>query len=132
MPNARLLVIDNERTFTELLKVYFERAGGCQVQTENTATRALATAKAFRPDLILLDLNMPELDGSTLASTFQADDDVKEIPIVFLTAAVSKVEAEHLYNRLGGHTLISKTMPLKELAEWVAQRLTELRRAGPP
>jgi CheY-like chemotaxis protein len=53
---------------------------------ENKAAHALATARACQPDLILLDVVMPEMDGGDVAAQIQADPALKHIPIVFLTA----------------------------------------------
>jgi len=64
----------------------------------------LADARAFRPELILLDVMMPELDGGDVAAQLQADPLLRDIPIVFLTALVSNEET-------GGHEMVCGSMP---------------------
>jgi len=59
----RILIIDNDRESTRLVKILLERAGGYLVLEENDATKAHQSARNFRPDLILLDIVMPVTDG---------------------------------------------------------------------
>ena len=59
----RILLVDDEPSITRLLKLNLEQTGDYEVATENVSKAALATAEEFRPDLILLDVMMPDLDG---------------------------------------------------------------------
>src|ERR1041385_1981538 len=92
MSQHRILIVDDEESFTRLLKLNLEVGGAYRVRSENHAPHAVAAAKEFMPDLILLDVMMPEMDGGDVASALQADPELKHIPIVFLTAAVKKEE----------------------------------------
>ena len=96
----RILVVDDEASITRLLKLNLEATDHYVVRTENDARAALAAAEEFQPDLILLDVLMPELDGGQLASRLQASPKLECVPIVFLTAAATKKE---IYAR-GGKT----------------------------
>ena len=98
MSQKKILIVDDEVSFTRLLKLNLEAGGAYRVRTENQAPHALSAAKEFRPDLILLDVMMPEMDGGDVAAAIQADPELKHVPIVFLTAAIRKDE---VYNRGG-------------------------------
>ena len=94
MAKKRILLVDDEKSFTTLLKLNLEETGDYEVQVENWAEDALETAKAFKPDLILLDLIMPRMPGGNVAAQMSEDPELKSTPIVFLTAAVRKQQVE--------------------------------------
>ena len=93
MEKKRILIIDDEAGFTRMVKLNLEKTGQFEVREENKATYALAAAREFKPDLILLDVIMPSMDGGDVASLIQADRNLRGTPIVFLTATVSPREA---------------------------------------
>jgi CheY-like chemotaxis protein len=80
----RIFVIDDEPDFTGMLKLSLESMGYYHVGEENNARDALASARLFDPDLILLDIMMPDLDGSEVASRVRGDPVLRDVPIVFL------------------------------------------------
>ena len=81
---------------------------------ENTGVNALAVARDFRPDLILLDVVMPKIDGGDVAAKIKADPDLQKTPIVFLTAIISKREAKSV-GHIDGLPFISKPVSLEDL-----------------
>jgi CheY-like chemotaxis protein len=93
MENKRILIIDDESSLTQLCKMFLETMGDFTVCEENRGLTALATAQAFRPDVILLDCNLPDKNGREIAAELQADPDLNSIPVVFFTGSVSKEEA---------------------------------------
>ena len=94
MAKQRILLVDDEKSLTTLLKLNLEETGDYEVRAENWPEEALPAARAFRPHLILLDLIMPRLPGGNVAALIKADPELKDTPIVFLTAAVSKRAVE--------------------------------------
>jgi CheY-like chemotaxis protein len=90
MAKKRILLVDDEKNFANLLKINLEEQGGYEVRVENWAEDALAAARDFKPDLVLLDLIMPRMPGGNVASLIDADPVLRGTPIVFLTAAVRK------------------------------------------
>jgi DNA-binding response OmpR family regulator len=104
MDRKRILIVDDETNFTQMMKINLEETGAYEVQTESRAVRALATAKAFRPDLILMDIIMPDLSGDIAASQIETDPELKNTPIVFVTA-----------------TFLSKPVSVKELIDCIEE-----------
>src|SRR5438552_5459193 len=82
----RILIIDNDKNTTHLVKILLEKTGRYLVFEENDSTKALQTARNVRPDLIFLDLVMPDRDGGGIAAQIQADPELHGTPIIFLTA----------------------------------------------
>ena len=124
MPGKRrILVVDDEEKYAAILKEYLERSGAYEVCVEPLGARALAAAKAFRPDLVLLDLIMPDMDGGTVAMQLCADPDVKETPIVFLSGAVSKEDVESLQGEFAGRPFLAKPAGLREMVECIEGQL---------
>src|SRR5437762_6440045 len=89
----RILIIDNNRDFTLSAKLGLEGTGRYSVWEENKPGRAHQTAQRVEPDLILLDIAMPETDGGDGAARIESDPTLQRIRIVFLTALVTKTEA---------------------------------------
>jgi len=121
MTKKRILVVDDEASITRTMKVNLERTGAYTVRTENQAARAVAAAREFRPDLILLDVMMPEIDGGEIAAEIKADPDLQSVPIIFLTAIVSKQETGGEYLKSGGQTFIAKPVNLDLLVQCIEE-----------
>ena len=89
---------------------------------ENDATRAHLSAQNFRPDLILLDVMMPGTDGGEVAAQIEADPDLQRTPIIFLTALVTKAEA-NAGLRIQGHRFLAKPVNIPELITAIEENL---------
>jgi CheY-like chemotaxis protein len=88
----KILLVDDEAGFTELLKMNLERSGAFEVRIENDSTKAVAAAREFSPDAILLDVVMPGMDGGDVQAQLQANPLLARIPVVMLTALVDSTE----------------------------------------
>jgi CheY-like chemotaxis protein len=119
---ACLLIIDNNRDFTHSAKLALEGTGRYFVCEENDASKAHQTAQAFHPDLVLLDIAMPETDGGEVAARIQSDPTLHRIPIVFLTALVTKAEGRSGL-RIEGHPFLAKPISLSDLIEGIEENL---------
>jgi DNA-binding response OmpR family regulator len=119
----KVLIVDDEPNITEVLKMNLEASGEFEVLVENAPANALSAARQFKPDLILLDVMMPGTDGGQVAAQMNADPLLKPIPIVFLTAAVTKDEAEILSDRIGGYPFIAKPVGIEELIASIKKHL---------
>jgi CheY-like chemotaxis protein len=97
MNKGRIMIVDDDPKLSRLLGVILDRAGGYTLCEENRPSAAFKTAKAFQPDLILMDVDMPGKNGGEIASEIRKDPGLSATPIVFVTSLVSKSEAGH-YN----------------------------------
>lgn len=88
----KIMVVDDEVGFTKLLKMNLEKTGEYEVKTENQSTKALEVAREFMPDLVLLDIVMPDMDGGDVAAQFQDDPLLRRVPVIMLTALVAEGE----------------------------------------
>jgi len=112
----KILIIDDEVDFTKALKLNLDSCGKYEVLTENNASNALACVRSFKPDLVLLDIMMPDIDGGEVAYRIESDESIGYTPIVFLTAAVTKEEVtSSRKSTIGGHVFIAKPVSLEDL-----------------
>ena len=121
----RILAVDDQTSNTRLMKLHLERTNDYEVREENSAQAALAAAEEFQPHLILLDVMMPGMDGGELAARFRANPKLKDVPIVFLTAAVTKREVESGNGLVGGYPFLAKPVVLKEMVACLKHHLGE-------
>jgi two-component system OmpR family response regulator len=119
----RILAVDDQANSTRLLKLYLERTNDYVVREENDPKAALAAAEEFQPHLILLDVMMPGMDGGDLAANFKANPKLKAVPIVFLTAAVTKREVESNSGQFGGYPFLAKPVVLTEMVACLKHHL---------
>jgi CheY-like chemotaxis protein len=125
MARIRILVVDDEAGVTRSLKLNLENLGTYEVRTENRSTQALKTARDFKPDLILLDVMMPEMDGGVIKEQLEADSLLRDVPVVFLTAILSKDETAGHEAVIGGMHYLAKPVDLAELTQCLEKHLAK-------
>ena len=118
----RILIVDDDREITRLVKILLERTGRYSVLEENDATKAHQSAQDFRADLILLDIMMPETDGGEVAAQIEADPELQRTPIIFLTALVTKPETKAGLH-IQGHLSLAKPINIPELIDGIEENL---------
>ena len=123
MSKPRILIVDDEVSFTKLLKLNLEGSGRYEVRTENWAPKAAATAREFHPDLIFLDVMMPGMDGGEVAAKIREVPSLQKTPIIFLTAAVKKEEVAKTDGRIGGDIYIAKPVEYEEIERCIEAEL---------
>jgi DNA-binding response OmpR family regulator len=119
----RILAVDDQPNTTRLVKLYLEQTNNYIVREENDAKAALYAAEEFHPDLILLDVMMPGMDGGDLAASFKANHKLKDVPIVFLTATITEGEVKANHGRVGGQDFLAKPVVLEEMAACIKHHL---------
>lgn len=123
MSKKKILVVDDEASLTRMLRRNLEATGKYEVKEENTGAQAYDSAKQFQPDMIILDVMMPDMDGGAVAAQIQDDENLKHIPIVFLTAIVQKEEAEDTGSNIGGRIFLAKPVKLDDLITCIEKEL---------
>ena len=130
MDRIRVLLIDDEPGFTRMLKLNLERRG-FEVRVENDGAAAHAVALEFLPDFIFLDVIMPDVDGGEVASKIRGDARLREVPIVFLTAGVSKEATRVKGNVIGNETYLAKPASVDEVVRCIERSLGKKAGIGP-
>lgn len=125
MEKKKILIIDDEENFTKMVKLNLEERGEYVVKTENNSNNAFAAAKEFKPDLILLDIIMPGMDGGDVASELKTDNTLKGIPVVFLTAIIKENEIDSQDGFIGGHPFIAKPISVEELIKCIEKNIAK-------
>lgn len=111
----KILVVDDEPSLTRLIKVNLERTGKYEVMTENQGAKAIAAARQFKPDLMLLDVMMPDMGGDEIAALVEEDPQLAGTRYVFLTAIVRKEETGPTGSEIGGHLFLAKPVTTEQL-----------------
>ena len=121
----KILVVDDETSITRMIKLNLERTGKYEVHTENEGSRAIPAARKFRPDMIFLDVMMPDKSGDEIAAELKEDANLSGTPFVFLTAIVTRDEAEQSGGEIAGNTFLAKPVKTQELLETIERFLGE-------
>lgn len=120
----KILIVDDEVDLTMLVKLNLEKTGRYEVRAENRAVKALAAGREFKPDLLLLDVMMPDLDGGDVLAQFKDDSALRSVPVVFLTATVLKEDLAKQGGTIGGHPFIPKPFRAEVLLERIEKMLS--------
>ena len=115
MQKVKIFIIDDEEEICKLSKSILEKTGRFEVMFSTKAIGAIDLIKSYKPDLILLDFVMPDMNGSIVAERLLEDSSTRDIPLVFLTALVEKSEIEETSGIKGGRFFIAKPVMSKEL-----------------
>ena len=121
----KILLVDDDESITRTLKLFLDRRGGYEVRTENRGSRVVQIARDFRPDLIVLDIVMPDADGGAIAQDIGEDPQLKSVPIVFLSALIKENEigGQGVVIGDGGHTYLAKPVEPDALIGHIQERL---------
>ncbi|MBK9990788.1 MAG: response regulator [Verrucomicrobia bacterium] len=121
MPST-ILSVDDERDVTDLVSFHLNRAG-FNVLTASCGREALDTIDVNHPDLIILDLMLPDIDGFGICEILRRHEDTAKIPIIILTAWATN-DAQHLGLELGAIDYVTKPFSPKKLVERVKHLLS--------
>ena len=121
----RILVVDDEPALTRMVKLNLERTGNYEVRTENQGSKAVEAAREFKPDLIFLDVMMPDMSGDEVSAQLKEDEELSQIKFIFMTAIVTKDETESMGSNIGGNEFLAKPVKTDELLATIERVLGE-------
>jgi DNA-binding response OmpR family regulator len=116
---ARILVVDDELDIVETLKYVLE-ANGHEVFEANDGMEGLDQARSIEPDVILLDVMMPKLDGYKVCRMLKFDSQYKDIPIVLLTARSGSQDLS-IGEEVGADEYLTKPFDVEEVVTLIAR-----------
>jgi len=119
----KILIIDDEKGFSEIVKLNLEATGRYEARVEGDASNALLTVLQYCPDLILLDVIMAKKEGPDVAVEINNDPRIKETPIIFLTATVTQQEVDAEDGMIGGHPFVAKPSSLEILLDAIEKNM---------
>jgi DNA-binding response OmpR family regulator len=117
----KILIVDDD-PYILLSLEFLMKKGGNEVMIARNGTEALETINTNKPDLILLDIMMPDVDGYSICKYIKSTKALKDIIVVFLTAKTQEADVEKGY-KLGAAKYISKPFSTRELVKEVVELL---------
>ena len=125
MNKTRILVVDDEPNLSDLVRLFLVKTKRFEVCTENRPGNVLCVAREFRPEMILLDVDMPGQDGGEVARQIDADPLLRGTPILFFTSLISPQDAgDHITVR-GGMRFLAKPLNPKVLVRVIDEIMAE-------
>jgi len=115
-PLTRICYVEDDPDIQRIVRMSLERVGKMTVEVVSDSTKAVEAIQAFRPDLVMLDWMMPIMDGPAVFRKMQEQDDLKAVPVVFITAKASQKELDEL-RAMGAAGTISKPFSPKDLPD---------------
>ena len=111
-----ILIIDDDVDFCEMAKLMLEKTGLYDVSVCNNSSEAMDWVRGRKPELILLDVVMPNVDGGEIAAQLKGNKEFSSIPVIFMTSLMTASEAAKNPS-IGKHRFISKPISGEALAE---------------
>ena len=122
-PRPRILVVDDEPDLVRILE-FGLKAAGYAVETAPDGQEGLKKARESKPDVILLDLMLPKLDGYKVCRLLKFDERYKHIPIVILSARTQEGD-QALAHEMGANRFLTKPYEFSEILEHIQALLKE-------
>jgi len=116
----KILYVEDEPDIAQVAELALETVGGFTLEMCENGKIALEKGPAFQPDLVLMDVMMPEMDGPTALVEMKKMPEFEGVPVIFMTAKVQPAEIEE-YKSLGAVDVIPKPFDPMSLAEQVRQ-----------
>jgi excisionase family DNA binding protein len=121
MGKKRVLVVDDDRAIVEMLVELLERDGRFEVQTAVTGFDAGLRTREFRPDIIVLDYMLPDINGNVVIQTIRDDSSLQDVKIIIVSGVVNREDVQNLLDS-GADDFLQKPFSIEQLV----RRITEL------
>lgn len=115
MSITRVLLIDDEVAFTRALSLNLERGARYEVRSAASGESGVLLARTFQPDVILLDVMLPDMDGGDVAARLRECPSLESVPIVFMTAMIRRDELCGTLHDGGSHRVLPKPSAIEEI-----------------
>ncbi len=119
----KVLLIDDEEVFGVMVKMNLEASGDYEVSTETKGRQAMAAVKRFKPDIIFLDVIMPDMGGVEVYNELKEYCDKHSVPVIFLTALVSDKDVYASMGNIGGHPFLAKPVTTEKLISSIRENI---------
>lgn len=116
----RIMHVEDDPSIQQVAKIALEAVGGFNVHTCSSGAQALTDYASITPQLILLDVMMPGMDGPTTLQHLQTQYDLTNVPVIFMTAKVQSNEVES-YKALGAADVVAKPFDPMTLSNQIRQ-----------
>jgi putative two-component system response regulator len=123
--NSKILIIDDDPRLVELMRFALSKVESYNASCETRPRHALEAARAIRPDLILLDVEMPGISGGEVAKALAEEPALRSIPILFVTSLLSKDETGSRRFKRGNQFYMAKLVEPVALIKAVGEMLAE-------
>ena len=122
----KILIIDDEVAFTDLMRMNLEKTGEFEVRVENHSNLALRAAREFEPDIILLDIVMPGMDGGDVSARFREHPKLKDTPIIIISVLVANNETgDDAVAISGDQIIVAKPVRMEKLRKSIEFALAQ-------
>jgi len=118
----KVFIIDDEKDILFSLSAFLQR-NGYDVRTSDSGEAGLALIRQERPDLLILDLILPDIDGSEIASRLMDDPLTRDLRVVFLTSVMRKAEQHESGSQIGNRCIIAKPCTSEEILACVRDQI---------
>jgi len=115
---ARILIIDDDKEFRSTTANVLEQIGGFQVHEVPDSTKALDAIHQTKPDVVLLDIMMPKLDGLTICKTIKESSELRHIKVIVYSAKIFEVDRKNAM-KLGADAYLQKVIQSDKLIDTI-------------
>ena len=112
---TRVLLVDDDRRITVMLSRMLLSAGEYSVRIENDSRQVVAVAEEFQPDVVVMDVDMPHMDGGDVAYAMGSRESTHKIPIIFLTSLFTRAEAQKGQEAASNQRVLPKPLAKNDL-----------------
>ena len=122
MDKRKILIVDDDEAVLDFLQA--KLGTRYDIVSTNAPENVLRLAREHVPALILCDVDMPELDGGDISKELFADEQLRHVPVLFLTGLASPQDLKRVSGQLGGRPAVSKSDPIDKLVQRIESLLT--------